>query len=547
VRRWPDGRPKRWLLPFLIASVTFIVFIPVLRNGFVDWDDDRAFLQNPHYRGLGVSELSWMWTTIYMGQYRPLTWMTYGADYVLWGLKPRGYHLTNLLLHIANALLVYRVARRLLEHAGRELMPSGGPSGLTLAAGTAALLFAIHPLRVEPVAWVSARADMLAGLFLLLAVLAYLRHGAGFEALALYWLSLVAKPLGLSLPVLLVVLDVYPLRRLGGGPGRWVGPIVRGVWTEKVPFLAVALAAVFTAFLSKAPDTVSIERYRLMNSIAEMMFSFAFHLWKTLVPFGLSPLYERPFRSDPFAWPFLLSGMVVLALSGVLIVSRRRWPAALAVWVCYLALLAPTSGIIPFGVQMAADRFTYVSCVGWALLAGGGIWWAWRTCRIGWLGTLAIALLMVVVLASLGVLTWQQVQVWRDSETLWTHALSLDPKSAVALNNTGRILRGKGHDAEALGHFRSALQLRPDLAEAHYNLGVVLARQGKLREAVEHYREALELKPTLWEARNNLDAVLNQTGRQPAGKGLGTGTVLPSTSSGGRNGPDTPNMGLPEG
>jgi protein O-mannosyl-transferase len=135
VRRWPDGRPTQWLVPFLIALITLVVFLPVLQNGFVDWDDDRAFLQNPHYRGLGVTELGWMWTTIYMGQYRPLTWMTYGADYLLWGLDPRGYHLTNMLLHVVNALLVYWVARWLLGRSRQGVMPGEERVELSVSAG----------------------------------------------------------------------------------------------------------------------------------------------------------------------------------------------------------------------------------------------------------------------------------------------------------------------------------------------------------------------------------------------------------------------------
>ncbi len=418
-----DARWIRWCPPLLIAVVTFIVFLPALQNGFV-WDDKPALLANPGYRGLGWTQLKWMWSTFYFGSYRPLTWMTYGADYVVWGMKPAGYHLTNLLLHVVNAVLVYFLARRVLALVG------GGPAkgeelGFTISAVGAALVFAIHPLRVEPVAWVSARADVLAALCLFLSVLAYLKYGGGsLEAFGLYWLSLMAKPVGLSLPVVLVVLDVYPLRRLGGGPGRWIGRPVWGVWGEKVLFLGVAFAAALMAFLSKFRDTSSSTvHYSLTERIQEMTFGLAFHLWKTLVPFGLSPLYERPLHLDPFAWPFLLSATAVLGLTGLLILGRRRWPAGLAAWACYLALLLPTSGIIHFGWQIAADRFTYVSCLPLALLAGGGLWWTWRAWqsrRLAAPASFAIAGLTVAALGGLGTLTVSQLTIWHNEDTLWT-------------------------------------------------------------------------------------------------------------------------------
>src|SRR3989449_3447697 len=259
-RREPQAHASthRWvfrLLPVLIAFVTFVPFLPTLDNQFVNWDDDDNLVENPQYRGLGWTHLRWMWTTSHIGHYAPLTWMTFGLDYLLWGMNPVGYHLTNLLLHAANAAVFYLVARRILGSAlpgPRER----GNVGLAASAAFAALLFAIHPLRVESVAWATERRDVLSGLFYLLTLLVYLRAGEqGERGRSGYWASvglfvcaLLSKSMAVSLPVVLLILDVYPLRRLGGARGWWGEP-PRRIYLEKIPFVLLALAASGGAFI----------------------------------------------------------------------------------------------------------------------------------------------------------------------------------------------------------------------------------------------------------------------------------------------------------
>src|SRR5256886_11921328 len=233
-----------WLVPVLIALVTVAAFLPALQNQFVSWDDAENFLDNPHYRGLGWTHLRWMWTT-HLGHYIPLTWMTLGLDYLLWGMNPVGYHLTSLLLHAANAVVFFFVVRRILKRA----LPSPSERGhaLAVSAGFAALVFAIHPLRVESVAWVTERRDVLSGLFYLSAILIYLwACERGARGRGWYWLSvavfgcaLLSKSMVVNLPVVLVILDVYPLRRLGGAVG-WLSESARRVYVEKIPFLLPA-------------------------------------------------------------------------------------------------------------------------------------------------------------------------------------------------------------------------------------------------------------------------------------------------------------------
>src|SRR5256886_5877310 len=236
----------RWLAPLLVALFTLAAFLPALQNQFVNWDDKDNFLDNPHYRGLGWTHLRWMWTT-HLGHYIPLTWMTLGLDYLLWGMNPVGYHLTNLLLHAANAVVFFFVVRRILTLA---LPSSERGHALAVSAGVAALVFAIHPLRVESVAWVTERRDVLSGLFYLVAILLYLRAcEGGAPGRGWYWLSvavfvlaLLSKSMVVNLPVVFLILDVYPLRRLGGAFEWWSEP-ARRVYVEKIPFVLLAAAA----------------------------------------------------------------------------------------------------------------------------------------------------------------------------------------------------------------------------------------------------------------------------------------------------------------
>src|SRR5213594_3789507 len=512
----PSALPQRrgfWLVPALIALVTFAAFLPVLQNQFVDWDDQRNFLDNHHYRGLGWTHLRWMWTT-HLGHYIPLTWMTLGLDYLLWGMNPVGYHLTNLLLHAANAVVFFFVVRRLLARA----LPSPSEHGYALAvsSGVAALVFAIHPLRVESVAWVTERRDVLSGLFYLVAILLYLRAcERGARGRGWYWLSvavfgcaLLSKSMVVNLPVVLLILDVYPLRRLGGAVGWWSAP-ARRVYVEKIPLVLLAAAASAVALMAQlSHDTmVSVVQLSGLGRLAVSMYGVSFYLWKTVAPVNLSPLYELPPTVNPWAPPFLLSYGLVVAITAVVLALRRPLPGLLAAWVAYVVVLLPVLGIFQSGPQIAADRYTYLANLGWAILVSAGVLSHWRRRPFLFTG------LAACVLFWLGILTWNQVQVWRDSEKLWTHALATYPKSSIAENNLGNVRADQSKLAEAIEHYRQALDINPEHASAHYNLGNVLAQQGKLAEASDHYRQALRLKPDYADAHNNLGNVFAQQGK----------------------------------
>src|SRR3989449_8165700 len=391
-RREPVTRAltQRWvyrLVPVLVALVTFAAFLPALQNQFVSFDDDKNFLDNPHYRGLAWTHLRWMWTT-HLGHYIPLTWMTLGLDYLLWGMNPVGYHLTSLLLHAANAVAFFFVVRRILTRALPSLSERG--HALAVSAGFAALVFAIHPLRVESVAWVTERRDVLSGLFYLVTILVYLRACEREErgrrwyslAVATFLLALLSKSMVVNLPIVLLILDVYPLRRLGGAIGWWSEP-ARRVYVEKIPFVLLAAAASAIAVMAQSSvhAALSLAQLSVPGRLAISAYGLSFYLWKMVVPVNLSPVYELRPPVNPWATPFLLSYGLVLVITATVLALRRRVPGLLAAWLAYIVVLLPVLGIVQSGPQIAADRYTYLAGLGWAILAGAGLLSCWRSSR----------------------------------------------------------------------------------------------------------------------------------------------------------------------
>jgi protein O-mannosyl-transferase len=497
-----------------LALAATLACLPVLNHGFLNWDDDHNFTSNAHYRGLGVAQLRWMFTTFLMGHYTPLSWLTLGFDYVLWGMDPTGYHLTNLVVHALNAALVYVLACWLLRVA--LALPPG--TGLRLAGAVTSLLFALHPLRVESVAWVSERRDVLSAMLYLLALSAYLRgwerrSADGALARPWYWtclglftLALLAKAMAVSLPAVLLLLDIYPLRRVSLGTGSWRGAGAWRVGVEKVPFVALSLGAGLTA-LAAATSTGATVRLGWLERLGTSMYGLAFYLWKSLAPFRLSPVYELPAKLDPLSAPFVLSACTVVVITVAAVLMRRQWPALASVWAFYVITLLPVLGVAHAGLHLAADRYTYLPCLGWALLAGAGswrVWLAWSEGELRGVALLGLSVLATVALATLGTLTWRQSQVWHDSETLWRHALTVSP-SSTAHYHLGLALIHQGRVREATEHAREAVRIKPDSAGAHNTLGLTLAAQGEFRQAIEEFTETVRIDPRAVGARINLE------------------------------------------
>jgi len=492
-------------IPFALAAFTFLVFLPSLLNGFVEWDDYINLFENPLYRGLRWKQIRWMFTAALMGHYIPVTWLTFGLDYTLWGMNPFGYHLANNLLHAANAALFYLVAVRLLGTA-TSLSGAARRTGGVMAA----LFFALHPLRAESVAWATERRDLLSGLFFLLTILTYLRAAdAAVEgrprrlllagSLGCYALALLSKSIVMTLPLVLILLDVYPLGRSRAPCHAWRDGAARAVLKEKLPYVLLGLAGAVTAYCAVASQAflTTADKYGWAARIGIAGYSAAFHLEKTVLPVALSPLYELPAVVDLLEPRFLLRVGAVVAISATVLALRQRWPAGLAVWVYYGIVLGPVSGLVHSGHQITHDRYSYLSCLGFALLVGaatGSVAGAAAAAIRPAMARAAAAVAAAWVLA-LGVLTWYQVQTWRDTETLWRHAVESDPACSICQHNVGVFFYRQNLFPLAVEKYELALALRPDRARVHGNLGLALQSMGHYAEAVSHIDLALARHP----------------------------------------------------
>ncbi|HYV57253.1 MAG TPA: hypothetical protein VE911_06905, partial [Candidatus Nitrosopolaris sp.] len=466
----PAGVAGRWwraVVPLALVLAVFAAFLPTLASEFVAWDDDLNFTENPYYRGLSPSHLRWMLTTLHGGHYQPLSWITLGLDYVVWSMNPVGYHLTNLVIHAANAVLCYHVIAALIARTSRA-----GDAGVRLAAAVGALFFAVHPLRVESVAWASERRDVLSGFFYLLAVLGYVRMQDGARgrwfvvSLAAFLLSLLSKAWGITLPVVLLALDWYPLRRS-----------LRGrVLLEKVPYALIALGFGVLAFRAQEPIEAmrTFAQHGVIARVAQAAYGLCFYLGKTIVPRALSPLYLLELQLDPSRLRYVLAIAGVLGITGVLVVLRRRVPGLLTAWVCYAVIVSPVLGFVQTGPQIAADRYTYLACLPWAVVVAGGVA-ALATARAegrlpvgAWYAALAASAVMLLVL---GVLTFEQTRIWKDSRTLWEYVLRIDPTNYLAYTNRGYLRTMAGDVQGGLADYDTALAIHPGYALAYYDRG----------------------------------------------------------------------------
>jgi tetratricopeptide (TPR) repeat protein len=505
------------LIPPALALVTFLVFLPTLWNGFVAWDDYMNFLENPAYRGLTWPQIRWMFSTTLMGHWIPLTWLTFGLDYVLWGMNPAGYHLTSLIIFAANAPIFYFVALSILRHA-----TAFGDGTLRVSAIAATLFFVIHPLRAESVGWATERRDVLAGLFFLLTILLYLvavdaagkrRRWLLAGSAGMYVLALVSKSSVMVLPLMLVVLDIYPLRRLGGRWQEWPRAAARTVLLEKVPFMFLGVAGAALGYYAQNANSfiTPLERYPLSARPAMVFYSLWFYLEKTVVPQGLSPLYELPVRVNLLDRQFLVPAIAVTMITAAVVILRNRWPAGLAVWACYAIALGPVIGIIHSGYQLTNDRYSYLPGLALALLVGalvGGV------IQLGATGALrppflkVLAGLAVLWFCGLAYLSAQQVQIWRDSENLWRYAIESEPNCALCHGNLGVLLSTQGHLELAKGEFERVLALRPGETKALQHLGHTYALLGDYPRAFQIYTQYFERNPNDADALSNMAATL---------------------------------------
>ena len=506
---------RLWVPCLLLAALSLFAFWPVLGNGFVEIDDpdyvtDNAWIQ----QGLTPSGLRWAWTTVHGANWHPLTWMSHMLDWELHGPDPRGHHLTSLLLHIASAVVLFLA----LERA------TGSPARSAVVAA----LFAVHPLHVESVAWVAERKDVLSTFFWMLATWAYVRFveapgtGRYLLVIAAFAVGLTAKPMLVTLPFTLLLLDLWPLSRwkLRDGNGSR-GPIPWLLLREKVPLFALSIASSAATILAQRSGraVATLDAFPLASRLGNAVVSYATYLWKTIWPSGLSFYYLH--SSDLGPWRIGLSALVLAVVTLAAFRARSRRPVLLVGWLWFVGTLVPVIGLVQVGSQGMANRYTYVPIVGLFLMAAWGVpdlVGSLQRRRVSATGTRAegprwLALPTVALLLALAVDTRTEARYWRDSASLFERALEVSPDNYMAHFGLGLMLSHEGKVDEAIGQYRTTLRLRPDDARTHTNLALLLTGLGKLEEAHGHAQEAVRLYPGFGDAHSNLGVVLDAEGR----------------------------------
>lgn len=505
-----------WASALFVAGMTFIVYLPALQNGFVYWDDDVYVYNNPNIQSLGFNFLKWSFSAIVAVLWHPLTMISLALDYSMWGLNPFGYHLTNNLFHSLNTAVVFILVIQLIECRG---VGKGNEFALTSAFVTS-LLFGIHPLHVESVAWVSERKDVLCAFFFLLTIFFYIRYASTaikmraliYYALCLsvYILALMSKPMAVTLPMVLLILDLYPLERFSS---QEKVKNKSKVMLEKVPFfiasLAVSLIAVYAHQSGGALRT--IEEAPLLSRLAVAMHSFLFYLVKMGIPYQLAPFYPYPKYNEIFTLAYIGSGILFAVITFFCLQMFKRNRVFIATWFYYIVTLLPVVGVIQVGGHAAADRYTYLPSLGPFLLAGMGI-----GAILGVLSTWRNKIVGMIVLIALASFfaerTFKQIAIWHDSITLWTHELTLYPNVPVAYNNRGNAHNDTGNRQAAIDDYTKAIEVGPRYAEAYYNRGTVYLSLGNYQQAITDLTKAIDLNQYYIDAYSNRGVAFGHLG-----------------------------------
>lgn len=487
------------LLAVALAGLVLVVFRPALEAGFELVDDNLYVTDNPAVRaGLGWPGLRWAATAIVAGNWHPLTLLSHQLDVTLFGLDPRGHHLTSVLLHAATAAILFLL-----------LQAATGATGRAFAATT---LFALHPLRVESVVWVAERKDVLCGLLFLLALGAYgrwtARPGPGRLALLLtaFAAALAAKPMAVTLPAVALLVDLWPLRRLRIDLPGWPRELRRRL-VEKLPLALLAGGASVLTWHAQGAAVADLTGVPLGLRLANAPLAVVDYLVHTLWPFRLAPFYPLP---AAIPWPQAAAALVLLTLlTAAAVAAGRSQPAIPVGWLAFLGMLVPVLGLVQVGNQASADRYTYLPSIGLAVAIVWGT--AGLATRTSMTRALAVAAAGLAIL--LGVATSAQARRWHDSETLWSHTLEVSGPSFFAHHNLGLALARSGRSTDALLHLRAAVALRPAYGQSRAALGSLLLTLGRADEAREQFERAIERDPTDPRKRLSLAQALERLGR----------------------------------
>lgn len=492
----------------LIAAVA-AVYARTLGHDFISaYDDGEYILQNPRVSGgLTLANVIWAFTSVHSANWHPLTWISHQIDCSLWGLDPRGHHAVSLLLHAANTVFLFLALERMTGRTGRSVF--------------VAALFGIHPLHVESVAWIAERKDVLSTLFFLLALLAYRRHASAPSARSmttvavLFVLGLMAKPMLVTLPFVLLLVDAWPLGRWRPNPVglletiRQVLPCLR----EKIPLLLLSAVSSAVTFLAQREGgaVVFLDQIRFVHRVFNALVSYVAYLALAIWPRGLAYLYPHPGETIP-PWKVVSAAACLVAVSGAAWRLRTSRPYFLVGWLWYLGTLVPVIGLVQVGRQAMADRYTYIPLVGIFVIAAWGIPDLLRTYGRAEVGR-GLAAVAVIASVAYGAAAWRQAGYWRDNATLFERALAVTEDNALAHNNLAAARAMAGNLGSALEHYREAVRIEPGYLEAQNNLGGTLVALGRAEEGLPHIAEAIRINPEFSKARYNMGIALGRLGR----------------------------------
>jgi tetratricopeptide (TPR) repeat protein len=517
LKRWPialRGRPAVTLSLLLMVG-TLIVFWPLGHAEFINYDDNVYVSNNPHLRdGLTWKGVQWALSSDFMTDAQhtdywiPVTFLSHLLVADLFGLEPAAHHLVNAWLHALNTVLLFLLLQRM--------------TGALWRSAVVAAVFAVHPLHVESVAWVTERKDVLSGLFFMLTLLAYVRYverstlSRYLLVVLAFALGLMSKPMLVTTPFLLMLLDYWPLGRFSllelVESGGWSG--LRAVWRsarEKLPLFALSAGATVITYLAtqREATVASFQELPLTARLENALVSYAGYIRKMLWPDGLAVFYPYPRDGVP-AWQVIGAALVLMCLSALVVRGRRTRPYAIMGWFWYLGALLPVIGLLQAGGQAMADRYTYIPLIGLFIMVAWGLpdlLATWRY-RQAFLSVAAVGSIAACI-----VLTRGDLRYWRTSATLFEHALKVTEDNYVAYNNLGLALAEEGKFQEAIHYYRQALLIWPEFPAVRYNIGNALAHEGRDDEAIWHYSQVLQTRPNDDMAHNNLGMVLGNQGK----------------------------------
>jgi tetratricopeptide (TPR) repeat protein len=495
----PSLKNVLWVL-LALTLLNLIIYAPSWNYGFLHYDDPLYVSENIEVsRGLTGQGVLWAFTTGHSANWHPLTWLSHMLDVQIYGMHAEYHRLTNVLLHLANSLLLFWVLCRATGSWGRSAI--------------VAALFAVHPLHVESVAWVSERKDVLSTFLWVLTFYAYINYARHpilrrrAAVIVIFALGLMAKPMLVTLPFTLLLFDIWPLHRVSLESGQW------RVWLqlirEKIPLFALSAASGIVAVIAQweGGTVKSFDLLPLSFRAANAATSYAVYIGKMLWPINLVAYY--PYKPVP-GWLAAASLLGILIISSVVIRYARRFPYLLVGWLWYLCTLLPVIGLIQVGAQSKADRYTYLPLVGLFIVVSWGIPAVFQGRRHL---TITLRVAAGILICVLTIAARNQVEYWKNDIGLWEHALRVSPDNYFARTSLGIALAAGGDSARAIEQYNESLRTRPDFAETHNALGAALFKQGLWREAMPHYTEALRLRPEFAEAHSNMGTVLGMQGR----------------------------------